>query len=356
MHVLIAGVCGFVGSHIAAWLVRNAPSTKVIGIDSFVRAGSETNRIRLKALGVEIRHGDVRNVSDVESLPDVDWIVDAAANPSVTAGLVGATSTRQLVEHNLLGTLHLLESCKRMRAGFVLLSTSRVYSISALSTLPVTVRENAFELDTARPWPVGLSTEGIGADFSTEPPISLYGATKLASEVLALEYGSAFAFPVWIDRCGVLAGAGQFGTAEQGIFSYWVHAYARKRVLRFIGFGGRGHQVRDGFHPDDLADLIYRQMRHRAPAVGRVFNVGGGHGNAISLAQLSAWCAERLGPHAVTADDARRPFDVPWVVMDSAAAESQFGWRPAKGLLTILEEIAAHAERNPDWLEMIAAT
>ena len=70
---------------------------------------------------------------------------------------------------------------------------------------------------------------------------------------MALEYGLSFGFPVWINRCGVLAGAGQFGTAEQGIFSYWLHAHASRLPLRYIGFGGHGYQVRDAFHPADLA-------------------------------------------------------------------------------------------------------
>ena len=59
-------------------------------------------------------------------------------------------------------------------------------------------------------------------------PLSLYGASKLASETLILEYGECFGFPVWINRCGVLAGAGQFGKADQGIFSFWIHSFKEK--------------------------------------------------------------------------------------------------------------------------------
>ena len=92
---------------------------------------------------------------------------------------------------------------------------------------------------------------------------------------MALEYGETFGFPVWINRCGVLAGAGQFGTAEQGIFSYWLHAHAAKLPLRYIGFGGRGLQVRDAFHPDDLAALIALQLSV-APTEDPVFHAGGG--------------------------------------------------------------------------------
>jgi CDP-paratose 2-epimerase len=161
---------------------------------------------------------------------------------------------------------------------------------------------------------------------------------------------------VWVDRCGVLAGAGQFGTAEQGIISYWLHAYAQRRPLRYIGFDRRGHQVRDAFHPDDLAALVFAQMTRGAAGGERVFNVGGGIENAMSLAQLSAWCAQRFGEHVVASDQTPRPFDVPWFVMNSARTAETFGWRPARGLATILDEIAAHAEQHPGWLELTAGS
>ena len=93
-------------------------------------------------------------------------------------------------------------------------------------------------------------------EFSTSPPISLYGSTKLASEAAGFGIHHSFSLPLWINRCGVIAGAGQFGTAEQGIFSYWIHAYAQKRPLKYIGFDGSGRQVRDALHPDDLAELV----------------------------------------------------------------------------------------------------
>ena len=198
--------------------------------------------------------------------------------------------------------------------------------------------------------PPGVSAAGIAETFSTAAPVSLYGATKLASEAVALEYGHAFGFPVWINRCGVLAGAGQFGRADQGIFSYWIREWAARRPLRHIGFGGHGHQVRDCLHPADLAPLLLAQLdapgRTDAP---RVLNLAGGAGQAMSLRQLGAWCTERLGPHEVASDPAPRPYDLPWVVLDSALAEKTWGWRPRTPLHAILEEIAAHARAHPDW-------
>ena len=351
MKIVMTGICGFVGSELALQLKERFSGAHVAGIDNFSRPGSETTRPRLAAAGVIVRHGDVRCASDVEALGDADWLIDAAANPSVLAGVDGRTSSRQAVEHNLGGTLDVLEFCKARGAGLVLLSTSRVYSIHALKGLPLVDRRDAFAPDASAAWPPGASPEGVAEPFSTAGPVSLYGATKIASEALAIEYGDAFGLPVIINRCGVLAGAGQFGTAEQGIFSYWIRAWASGRPLAYLGFNGTGHQVRDALHPLDLADLIDRQLRAGTGA-GGVWGVGGGAVNAMSLAQLSAWCTSRFGPRPVRAEPSARKWDVPWVVIDAARARERFTWTVTMPVADILAEIAEHHLRHPDWLAM----
>src|SRR5271157_6373837 len=211
MRLLITGICGFVGSTLAkVWLEADA-QLSVYGLDNFIRPGSEENRIHLQKLGIKLFHGDIRVASDFETLPKVDWVIDAAANPSVLAGIGTGGTSRQLLEHNVASMINVLEYCKRHRAGLLLLSSSRVYSILALAALPLRDTGKAFELDDSGPLPTGVSCNGVGPEFSTQAPISLYGSTKLACEVLALECGEAFCFPVWVNRCGVLAGAGQFG-------------------------------------------------------------------------------------------------------------------------------------------------
>lgn len=354
MRLFITGICGFVGCALTQALLDHQADLVITGIDNFSRSGSWLNRDILTKRGVKLVHGDIRNASDLEHLGPFDWVIDCAANPSVLAGVDGRSSSRQLVEHNLGGTINMLEACKRWNAGFILLSTSRVYSIPPLAEMKVEVQDRAFrpQLDAADTTvPVGLSAAGISEAFSTAPPISLYGSTKLASEALALEYGFSFEFPVWINRCGVLAGAGQFGKPDQGIFAFWLHSWREQRSLKYIGFDGMGHQVRDCLHPRDLAPLLLKQMliggdRTKPTTV----NVSGGLASAMSLRQLSEWCTERWGAKEVMSDVRPRRFDLPWVVLDHGLATQVWDWHPTTPIASILEEIAAFADINPDWI------
>jgi len=329
MKILIAGVCGFIGSTLARALSRSEGVEVIVNLS---RRGSETNRPGLEALNVEVRHCDVRIRSDLELIPTVDWVIDAAANPAVRAGADGVTSSRQLLEHNVVGTINLLELCKTHGAWFILLSTSRVYSMDHLRGLPLEESDGAFRLGRGSV-PAGVTARGVAEEFCTSAPLSLYGASKRASEVIALEYAHAFGLPVWVNRCGLMAGAGQFAYSGQGIVAFWIHAWLRKQPLEYFGFGGRGAQVRDCFHPVDLIPLLVKQMERAADgAVERIVNVGGGYERAISLAQLSAWCERRFGPHTVGSNDAPREFDVPWLVLDSSRAEELWEWRPSTAL------------------------
>ena len=347
------------------------PDWNLVGIDNFCRIGSEINRLLIeKELGVEFYRGDIRNASDLEILPRCDYVIDAAANPTVLAGIDGKTSARQLVEHNLGGTVNLLEYCRAHGAGFILLSTSRIYSIRSLTQFDIEVRTSSTPgsplgtcLDRYEPvnpstFPIGLTTAGATETLSTTPPASLYGTTKVASEHLAVEYGAMCGFPVWINRCSVMGGAGQFAHPAQGIFGYWIHAFREGRPLKYIGFDGRGHQVRDGFHPRDLLPLLEKQIAEPIGSQRSPFtNLGGGPENSASLAELSAWCRTRF-PNSRTIiplSDGLPPvraFDLPWFLMDNTRARENWGWEPRISLTELCEEIAQFAEANPEWLAM----
>ena len=280
----------------------------------------------------------------------MDWVIDAAAQPSVLAGRDGKTSTRQLLEHNLLGTINLLEYCRTSRAGFILLSTSRVYSIPALRSCLCGSEVTALSLSKRARCPRG-GPRRHDEPFSTEAPISFYGATKLASERLAQEYARA-------SRSGLdqsLRGAGGSGTVRNrgAGYLFLLAACARRAAdLKYLGFGGHGFQVRDALHPRDLARLVDLQLR--SPD-GGLLNVSGGRENSMSLAQLTAWCDERFGPHAPVADGSDRPYDVPWLILDLGEREKRLRLAARNRYRSILEEIAVHATENPDWLKRCGA-
>jgi CDP-paratose 2-epimerase len=158
---------------------------------------------------------------------------------------------------------------------------------------------------------------------------------------------------VFVNRCGVLAGAGQFGRPDQGIFAFWINSHLRRRPLRYLGFGGKGHQVRDCLHPRDLVPLLEKQFgAPKLPSCDRIVNVGGGMESARSLRSLNDWCDAQFGPHPVGADPALRQFDLPWIVLDAGKAARVWNWHPQTGTGAVLDEIAAHARAHPGWLEL----
>ena len=348
MRILITGICGFAGSHLVRGLLQALEGLRISGVDNLSRSGSETNLAPLRALGCEITVADLRDPGVLERHSGADWVIDAAAEPSVLAGVSGNSSATELLHTNLFRPVPMLEFCRRHSAVFTLLSTSRVYGIKPLCEIPLHVVNGAF----TPPSDSGFD-RGISEGFSTQPPVSLYGASKLCAETLALEYGEAFQFPVWINRCGVLAGAGQFGKADQGIFSFWIHRWAARQPLKYLGFGGHGFQVRDCLHPRDLVPLLLQQFEAGAMVPRtRVMNVSGGLPSATSLRQLSDWCTARLGAHTVECDGQERPYDLPWVVLDSALAKDAWQWHPKTSAESIFEEIAVHALANPRWLDL----
>jgi CDP-paratose 2-epimerase len=215
------------------------------------------------------------------------------------------------------------------------------------------VANNAFAPSASQSFPVGISSKGISENYSTKPPVSIYGSSKVVSEHLALEYGETFGFPVWINRCGVMAGAGQFGHPMQGIFAFWIHSYREKQPLQYIGFGGNGFQVRDCLHPKDLVDLLKKQFAEpTSTAKPRTVNISGGVENSMSLKQLSAWCEKRFGANEVISSGTHRPFDIPWIVLDPSEAKKIWDWRPAIRIESVLTEIADFATSNDSWLSI----
>ena len=134
--------------------------------------------------------------------------------------------------------------------------------------------------------------------------------------------GLAFRFPVWVNRCGVMAGAGQFGRADQGIFTFWIHSWLHRRPLQYIGFDGEGRQVRDCLDPRDLGELIEQLSAGSDTFRSRVVNVGGGVKSARSARATERVVSRPPRPHEGQSVLETRTFDVPWMVLDASAAST----------------------------------
>src|SRR5215213_8239620 len=188
-RILVTGGAGFVGANLCLALAEQAPGAEVIALDSLMRRGSELNLARLRAAGVAFVHGDVRVREDLMAIEPVDAIVECSAEPSVLAGM--GTGADFVVQTNLLGAHNCLELARRDGAQFVFLSTSRVYPVAALSALALSEGETRFELAAEQPH-AGASEHGIAEHFPLAGARTLYGATKLAAELLVAEYADAF--------------------------------------------------------------------------------------------------------------------------------------------------------------------
>ena len=218
MRLLITGGAGFVGSYLALSFKRETPDSTVIAFDNLRRRGSELALRRLTAGGVEFRHGDIRNAEDLADTGDLDLLVECSAEPSAQAGLYGGE--RYLINTNLMGTINCLDHARRHDAAVVFLSTSRVYPIAPLRELPLVSTETRFVIPASSTGP-GWSARGVNESFPLIGSRSLYGATKLCSELIIAEYVALYGLRAIINRCGVLTGPWQMGKVDQGFVVLW---------------------------------------------------------------------------------------------------------------------------------------
>lgn len=354
MRILITGGAGFVGSNLAFSFKKEDPSATVVVLDNLRRRGSELNVAPFRRLGIQFIHGDTRNYSDLEDIPgNFDALIEASAEPSVLAGVNG--SPNYVIQTNLSGTLNGLEFARKRSMSFVFLSTSRVYSIAPLKGIRLLETPTRFEIGETQDCR-GVSKRGISEDFPTHLPRSLYGGTKLASELIIQEYVQTYGLKAVINRCGTIAGPGQFGKVDQGVFTLWVASHFFKRPLRYRGFGGKGKQVRDLLHPADLYTLIKRQLSDIGSCPGEVFNVGGGYETSISLLELTMLCQEVLGNKIpVDHEPQTSPLDIPLYISDYDRAARSFGWRPERSVRDIVEDIVHWIKMNEAQLKPVFA-
>ena len=349
--LLVLGGAGFIGSSLAIGLKKLYPDWQITCLDNLRRRGSELNLSRLKEVGIYFVHGDIRSASDLDTealAPDT--IIDCSAEPSVLAGF---SSPQYVLQTNLLGTINVLELARQVRARLLFLSTSRVYPIIALEALDLIEEATRFAI-APHQLISGVSPAGVAEDFPLQGHRSLYGATKLASELLIEEYRQAYGLPAIINRCGVITGPWQMGKVDQGVFTLWVAAHYFKKSLAYIGYGGTGKQVRDLLHIDDLLALIHHQLMHFSELDGDVLNVGGGSNNSLSLQETTNLCEAIVG-NSISIQPVLegRPGDVPIFITDSSKIIEKTGWQPKITPEETLKDIHQWISENESMLRPI---
>ena len=345
-RLLITGGAGFVGSNLAISLAARHPDWEIVALDNLYRRGSELNLPRLEQAGVEFVRGDVREPEDLARVPRADALIECSAEPSVMSGVDGDTG--YLVHTNLTGAYNCLELARRDGAFVVFLSTSRVYPVAPQVDLKLEEGETRFEIAAEQAVP-GVSPAGISERFPLDGARTLYGATKLAAELLIEEYRAGLGVPAVIDRCGVIAGPWQMGKVDQGVFTHWMLAHHFGNPLSYIGFGGAGKQVRDLLHVEDLVDLVERQLLAPAAWDGRTVNVGGGRECSLSLRETTAICRELTGVEVpIEPVEQTRTGDVPIYLSDCAKIFDLDEWRPRRGAQQVLADIHEWIAADPE--------
>jgi CDP-paratose 2-epimerase len=337
VRILVTGGAGFVGANLGIALAQRQADWEVTAFDNLKRRGSELNLPRLREAGISFVHGDVRVSTDLLELEAFDAIVECSAEPSALAGLEDGGD--YVVNTNLLGAHHCLELARRDGAYFVFLSTSRVYPVASLNQVEYVENETRFELEPAQHL-LGVSEAGISEQFPLDGARTLYGASKLAAELLIAEYAESFGVRAVANRCGVIAGPWQMGKVDQGVFTYWLLSHRLGRPLQYIGYGGSGKQVRDLLHIDDLVDLIELQLLNPNDWAGFTGNVGGGRECSLSLVETTEICRTLTGNEVpVEAVHEPRPGDVPIFISDCDLLYRRTDWRPRRGPAGILEDV-----------------
>lgn len=344
-RALITGSCGLIGSEVSLHLARHG--FRIFGIDNNERAvffGPEGDtRWSLQRLKTQIpgythfdidirdRQGILRLVQEIKP----DAIVHTAAQPSHDRA---AAIPFDDFDTNAVGTLNLLEAARRAcpESPFAHMSTNKVYG-----DLPNTIRLR--ELEKRWDYDDPLYERGIPETFSIDQSKhSLFGASKVASDVMAQEYGRYFGMPTCCLRGGCLTGPNHSGVELHGFLSYLVRCNLEQREYKVFGY--KGKQVRDNIHSEDVANLILAFCK--APRCGEVYNVGGGRENSCSILEAFAMVEELTGkPQQYTYVEQNRIGDHICYYSDLRKIQSHFlGWRITRPLRDIFREIVGSWE------------
>jgi CDP-paratose 2-epimerase len=338
--VLVTGSSGLIGAEAVRYF--DAQGFVTHGIDNNMRkvffgAGGDTHWSLelLRADTTRFTHHDI-DIRDRDAIlrlfaaEKFDAVLHCAAQPS-------HDKARDIpfldFEVNAVGTLNLLEANRQHSpdAPFAFMSTNKVYGDRPNS---VALRELPTRWDYADP----AFADGIAESFPIDQSMhSLFGASKVAADVMVQEYGRYFGMPTCCLRGGCLTGPGHSGVELHGFLSYLVKCNIEQRLYRVYGYGGK--QVRDNIHAHDVVAFAHRFFE--APRAGEVYNMGGGRANSVSIAEAFSRVEALTGiPWTTEYVEQARAGDHICYISDLAKARAHYpGWDITKDLDSTLREI-----------------
>jgi CDP-paratose 2-epimerase len=342
--VLITGSAGLIGSEATQFFA--AQGFDVVGLDNNMRreffgaeASTEWQRQTLiEKLGARYRHFDfdIRATSTLEAVfkkyaSDLKLVIHTAAQPSHDWA---ARDPQKDFSVNANGTLNLLEATRKYApaAAFIFTSTNKVYGDTP-NRLPLIELEQRWEIDPAHPY-----TTGIREDMSIDHTLhSLFGASKVAADVLVQEYGRYFGMKTGVFRGGCLTGPNHSGTQLHGFLAYLMKCAATGTPYKVFGY--KGKQVRDNIHSADLIAAFNEFFQ--APRSGEVYNMGGGRFSNCSMLEAIQMCEEITGRKMEWSyEEQNRTGDHIWYVSDVHKFQSHYpNWQLRYNVRTILQEI-----------------
>jgi CDP-paratose 2-epimerase len=342
--VIVTGSAGLIGSEAAAFFA--GLGFDVVGVDNDMRreffgpeASTEWNRQRLEAtLGRSYEHFaiDIRDRSSVEAIferygSSIALIIHAAAQPSHDWA---ARDPHTDFTVNANGTLNLLEAARRyaLEAPFIFTSTNKVYGDTP-NRLPLVELETRWEIDPGHTY-----AGGIREDMSVDQTLhSLFGASKVAADVLVQEYGRYFGMRTACFRGGCLTGPRHSGAELHGFLAYLMLCAATGRPYTVFGYGGK--QVRDNIHSEDLIRAFYEF--YKAPRVAEVYNVGGGRRSNCSMLEAIEIAQEITGRELTRSyQPSNRVGDHIWWISDNAKFAGHYPeWKLEYDVPRIMAEI-----------------
>ncbi len=322
-RILVTGGAGFIGSHVVEFYSRKG--VEVVALDNLSRTppgdsihGFSNWDFLATLPGVERVLGDVRDSSILADLVrDVDAIIHTAGQVAVTTSL---RDPRMDFEVNALGTLNVLEAARRRGdAALVFCSTNKVYG-GNVNRLPVAESESRYSFAD------GLAGRGVPTDFPIDGcEHTPYGTSKLAADLYVQDYAHLYGLPAACFRMSCIYGTRQFGNEDQGWVAHFILSALEGRPITIYG---DGKQVRDVLYADDLVRAYDAYLTRAKSLGGRVFNIGGGPNNTLSLLELLAMLQTLTGRRPPLSFGPWRPSDQLVYISDLGRVREDLGWEP----------------------------